>query len=260
MAKKEEKLSVAAPVQDKTVEQKLIDLRTLQEAYTKIDQIQTLRGDLPLEVRDLEDEIAGMQTRQQRFEVEVKEGNQAVASEKAKIAHFQSLIERYKGQQEQVRNNREYDNLSKEIEFCELEIQLSEKKINEGNARQTERKKNLTAIKTAIVERNQDLEAKRAELEQAKEETRVEEEQIYAEIKALEPQIEERLLRAFHRIRKGARNGLAVVSVERDACAGCFNKIPPQRQLDVRLHKKVIVCEYCGRIMIDPMLGQELED
>lgn len=240
---------------EKTIEQKLIDLRDLQNVYTKIDHLKTLRGELPLEVQDLEDEIAGMETRKANLEEEIKRGNQLTAGEKAKITNAQTLIERYKEQLDQVKNNREYDNLSKEIEFQGLEIELSQKKIGEITQDQTIRKERILTLTESISERGKDLEIKQAELNQIKQETKQEEATLRQQAKELESEIEERLLKAFHRIREGARNGMAVVTVDRDACGGCFNKIPPQRQLDIKLHKKVLVCEYCGRIMVDPELG-----
>lgn len=243
-------------VAEKTVEQKLIELRDLQDAYSAIDRIKTLRGELPLEVQDLEDEIAGMETRQKNLEEEVKRNSHIVAAEKAKIANAEGLIAKYQEQLNEVKNNREYDNLTKEIEFQGLEIELSKKNIGNINQEQTIRKERITALKTNIDERNKDLEVKRQELDQIKSETKAEEEGYRLRVQELEGQVEDRLLRAFHRIREGSRNGLAVVNVDRDACGGCFNKIPPQRQLDIKLHKKVLVCEYCGRIIVDSELGQ----
>lgn len=252
MAKKK-----ATEVVEKTVEQKLIELRDLQDAYSEIDRIKTLRGELPLEVQDLEDEIAGMETRQKNLEDEVKRNNQISAGEKAKIANAEGLIAKYQEQLNEVKNNREYDNLSKEIEFQGLEIELSKKNIANIAQEQSARKERIAALKASIEERNKDLEVKREELAQIKSETKAEEEGYRLKVQSLEGEIEERLLRAFHRIREGARNGLAVVGVDRDACGGCFNKIPPQRQLDIKLHKKVLVCEYCGRIIVDPEIGKE---
>lgn len=246
--------------QEKTVEEKLIDLRDLQATYSEIDRIKTLRGELPLEVQDLEDEIAGMQTRQSNLEDEIKRYTQLTSAEKAKITEAEGLIAKYQGQLEQVKNNREYDNLSKELEFQNLEIELSRKRIGEYAEETKARKERIAALKTSIEERGLDLKVKKDELDRIKAETKAEEETLRKHAISVESQIEERLLRAFHRIREGARNGLAVVSVDRDACGGCFNKIPPQRQLDIKLHKKVLVCEYCGRIMIDPELGTPVEE
>ncbi|MDO4707478.1 MAG: C4-type zinc ribbon domain-containing protein [Porphyromonadaceae bacterium] len=244
-----------ADQQEKTIERKLIELRNLQDLYSEVDRIKTLRGELPLEVQDLEDEIEGMQTRLMNFEEEVKKYTQMMGAEKSKIQHAETLIEQYKGQLEQVKNNREYDNLSKEIDFQRLEIELSQKRIREFTIEVEERKERIKTLKANIEDRGIDLNMKRQDLEQIKTETRAEEESLRKRILGVEGQIEERLLKAFHRIREGARNGMAVVSVDRDACGGCFNKIPPQRQLDIKLHKKVLVCEYCGRIMVDPELG-----
>lgn len=244
-------------VVEKSVEQKLLELRQLQDTYSAIDRIKTLRGELPLEVQDLEDEIAGMETRQKNLEDEVKRNNQASAAEKAKITNAETLIAKYQEQLDEVKNNREYDNLTKEIEFQGLEIELSKKHLGEISQEQSARKERIATLKTSIEERRKDLDAKRLELEQIKSETKAEEEGYRLKVQELEKSVEERLLRAFHRIREGARNGLAVVSVDRDACGGCFNKIPAQRQLDIKLRKKVLVCEYCGRIMVDPELGHE---
>ena len=213
-----------------TVEEKLSTLYQLQTMMTEIDKIKTLRGELPLEVQDLEDEIAGLETRLQNYQSEIKDFENAVVEQKHKITESTGLIEKYKAQLDNVRNNREFDNLSKEIEFQGLEIEFSEKKIRE-------------------------FVQKQGELEQIISETKQDEEKLREKAKKLEANIEPRLLTAFKRIRKGARNGLAVVYVQRGACGGCFNKIPPQKQLDIKLRKKVIVCEYCGRIMIDPELA-----
>ena len=182
---------------------------------------------------------------------------QAVSTEKSKIQNAQENIERYKEQLNNVKNNREYDNLSKEIEFQGLEIELSQKRINEGTHDIEHRKERIAQLKETIALRREDLESKQAELSRIKSETKQEEEELRADVIRLEEGIEERLLHAFTRIREGARNGLAVVPIDRDACGGCFNKIPPQRQVDLKLHKKIIVCEYCGRILIDPDLAEE---
>ncbi len=243
--------------QEKPFEQKLIELKQLQDAYSAIDKIKTLRGELPLEVQDLEDEIAGMETRQKNLEDEVKKNSQLAAAEKAKISNAETLIEKYQNQLGDVKNNREYDNLSKEIEFQSLEIELSKKHISEINQEQSVRKERILVLKNSIEERRKDLDVKKKELDQIKGETKAEEEGYRIKVQSLEENIEERLLKAFHRIREGARNGLAVVTVDRDACGGCFNKIPPQRQLDIKLRKKVLVCEYCGRIIVDSDLEQE---
>ncbi len=257
MAKANETQPTQAEGTDKletTVEQKQIALALLQQTLSEIDKIRKLRGELPLEVQDLEDEIAGMETRLANFTTDNKTLSATVTQEKTKASEAKDLIERYKAQLDMVRNNKEYDNLQKEIEFQELEVQLAEKKIKESNTEIQGRKAEIAALKEQIEERKGDLEAKNSELDAIISETKQEEEALYEKSHELEAKIEPRLLHAFKRIRKGARNGLAVVPVDRAACGGCFNKIPPQRQLDVKLHKKIIVCEYCGRIMIDPDL------
>jgi hypothetical protein len=242
---------------DPGVADKLIALSRLQETYTKIDHIKTLRGELPLEVQDLEDELAGMETRLKHLEEDNKRQKQGIATEKARIVDAEEKIQRYKEQLDNVKNNREYDNLAKEIEFQGLEIELSQKRINEGNVDLQQRSERISELKSTIAERRIALEAKQEELARIKNETKQEEEALRAEAINLEEGIEERLLHAFSRIREGARNGLAVVPIDRDACGGCFNKIPPQRQVDLKLHKKIIVCEYCGRILVDPELIEE---
>ncbi len=244
----------AAEPEDQTVEQKLIALGNLQKILYKIDEIKTLRGELPLEVEDLEDEIEGMKTRLANYNAENRGEAQAVVGEKNKIATAKNLIEKYQTQLDNVKNNREYDNLSKEIEYQNLEVELAEKNIREFNEEIEDRKQRIADLEVNMQDRQQALEEKRGELDTIIAETKQDEERLMMDAKKIEATIEPRLLNAFKRIRKGTMNGLAVVPVERDACGGCFNKIPPQRQLDVQLHKKIIVCEYCGRIMVDPAL------
>jgi len=244
-----------------TVEDKLKALYKLQTVVSKIDEIKTLRGELPLEVQDLEDEIVGLNTRLQNIDSEIAELTTTIANKKIEIEESKSKIARYKEQQENVRNNREYDNLSKEIEFQTLEIELSEKRIREATAVKESKTVEQENTLSRLNERKLDLSQKKKELNEIVTETKQEEEKLREEAKEVESVIEERLLTAFKRIRKNARNGLAVVYVQRDACGGCFNKIPPQRQMDIRLRKKVIVCEYCGRILVDPELaGVETAD
>ncbi len=240
---------------DLSVEEKLKTLYQLQTTLSSIDDKRALRGELPLEVQDLEDEIAGLATRIEKMEKEVSEFTNAVSKNKADITEAQASVEKYQKQLDDVKNNREYDTLSKEIEFQTLEIQLCEKKIREANSKVEEKNAELANNIQLIDERKKDLEQKKAELDEIMEETRTEEEVLKQKAKELEVKIEPRLLTSFKRIRKNARNGLGVVYVQRDACGGCFNKIPPQRQLDIKMHKKIIVCEYCGRIMIDPDLA-----
>ena len=240
---------------DLSVEERLKTLYQLQTTLSEIDEKRALRGELPLEVEDLEDEIAGLMTRIEKIQADVDEYQRAVAQKKGEIETAKASVERYKAQLDDVKNNREYDTLSKEIEFQSLEIELCNKKIKEANFKIEERKAELEQNQTLIDDRRQALEMKKSELDEIMEETRAEEEKLKIKVKELELKIEPRLLTSFKRIRKNARNGLGIVYVQRDACGGCFNKIPPQRQLDIKMHKKVIVCEYCGRILIDPELA-----
>ena len=240
---------------DMPVEERLKTLFQLQTTLSGIDEKRALRGELPLEVQDLEDEIEGLTTRIEKINADIAEFEQAVTLKKGEIENAKVSVERYKEQLNDVKNNREYDTLSKEIEYQTLEIELCNKKIREANARIEEKKAELAQNEEVIEDRRQALDQKKGELDEIMEETRAEEEKLKAKVKELEAKIEPRLLTSFKRIRKNARNGLGIVYVQRDACGGCFNKIPPQRQLDIKMHKKVIVCEYCGRILIDPELA-----
>ena len=240
---------------DLSVEEKLKALYQLQTTLSAIDEKRALRGELPLEVQDLEDEIAGLKTRVEKIHSEIDEFNTAVAEKKNDIAEAQDSVERYKKQLDEVRNNREYDTLTKEIEFQSLEIELCNKKIKEALTKVDEKTHEMERTEALIDDRKTALEEKKNELDEIMQETRDEEEKLKEKAKELEAKIEPRLLSSFKRIRKNARNGLGIVYVQRDACGGCFNKIPPQRQLDIKMHKKIIVCEYCGRIMIDPELA-----
>lgn len=240
---------------DLSVEQKMVNLYRLQTMLTEIDKIKTLRGELPLEVQDLEDEVAGLQTRIQNFQLDSKDIDTAIGQQRIKITDSDTLINKYREQLENVRNNREFDSLSKEIEFQGLEVELAEKHIREFTAESKMINDEMVKSKTLLEERQADLKSKKEELDEIVSETKIQEEQLREKAKQLETTIEPRLLAAFKRIRKSARNGLAVVYIQRDACGGCFNKIPPQRQLDIKLRKKTIVCEHCGRIIIDPQLA-----
>ena len=240
---------------DLTVEERLKALYQLQTTLSAIDEKKALRGELPLEVQDLEDEIVGLTTRMEKIQGEIDEFRQAISMKKADIEEAKASIDRYTKQLDDVQNNRQYDTLTKEIEFQSLEIELCNKKIREANMRIEEREGDLQHAKELIDERHQILEEKKSELDEIMNETRAAEEELKEKAKVLEMKIESRLLASFKRIRKNARNGLGIVYVQRDACGGCFNKIPPQRQLDIKMHKKIIVCEYCGRIMIDPELA-----
>lgn len=243
--------------EDATVEQKLQALYQLQTKLSEIDRIKTLRGELPLEVSDLDDEITGLKTRIDKYKADLKNNTNLISTQKQKIEASKDKIERYKEQLDNVRNNKEFDFLSKEIEFETLEIELAEKKIKEytyASKNLTEQIENSNAI---LSEKGTDLEHKKSELDEIIAETKQQEEVLREEVKNIENQIEPRLLTAFKRIRKSARNGLAIVTVQRSACGGCFNKIPPQRQLDIKLSKKIIVCEYCGRIMVSDEIDQQ---
>ena len=238
-------------MQELTVEEKLQNLYELQRIDTEIDKIKTLRGELPLEVQDLEDEIAGLETRIENLKVELGELDKTSSTRKMDIKKAEEAIKKYSEQLDNVRNNREYDALSKEIEFQKLEIELQEKRIREAQKLKAEKEVNLEISNKQYTEKKADLEAKKAELDDIIAETHKDEEALIKKSEELSQNIEERLLTAYRKIRDNARNGLAVVTVDRDACGGCFNKIPPQRQLDIRSRKKIIVCEYCGRILID---------
>ena len=240
---------------DLSVEDKLKTLYQLQTTLSAIDEKRALRGELPLEVEDLEDEIEGLTTRIEKIQNEIDEFQHAIVSKKAEILEAQTSLARYKAQLDEVKNNREYDTLSKEIEFQTLEIELCNKKIREAQNRINEKNLEKSQSTELLEDRQKELELKKSELDDIMAETRAEEERLKLKTIELEAKIEPRLLLSFQRIRKNARNGLGIVYVQRDACGGCFNKIPPQRQLDIKMHKKIIVCEYCGRIMIDPELA-----
>lgn len=241
--------------QDFTVEEKLKSLYQLQLIFSEIDRIKTLRGELPLEVQDLEDEVTGLRTRIANYTSDIEGIKSEENKRRVKIEEAKAMIAKYTEDQNNVRNNREYDLLAKEIEFQSLEVEFCEKKLRQYAAEQKNKQEDITRTEALLDERLKDLEEKRAELEEIISETREEEEKLRDRAKALEASIEPRLLQSFKRIRKNTRNGLGVVYVQRDACGGCFNKIPPQRQLDIKMRKKIIVCEYCGRIMIDPELA-----
>ena len=238
-------------MQELTVEEKLQNLYELQRIDTEIDKIKTLRGELPLEVQDLEDEIAGLETRIENLKVELGELDKTASTRKMDIKKAEEAIIKYSEQLDNVRNNREYDALSKEIEFQKLEIELQEKRIREAQKAKAEKEALMEESKKRYADKVSDLEAKKGELNDIINETHKDEESLQSKSEELAATIDERLLTAYRRIRSNARNGLAVVTVDRDACGGCFNKIPPQRQLDIRSRKKIIVCEYCGRILID---------
>ncbi len=240
-----------------SVEERLRALYSLQLVDSEIDKIKTLRGELPLEVQDLEDEIAGLETRLANLKEEVVNLEKSVTKKNNEISEAQALIEKYEDQQKNVRNNREFDSLSKEIEYQNLEIELFNKKIKEFSVQVEEKKQVIVESETILAERKTDLETKKSELDEIIADTQKEEDGLYKKSEKIGSVIEERLLTAYKRIRSNARNGLAVVPVQRDACGGCFNQIPPQRQLDIKSRKKIIVCEYCGRILVDDEIINE---
>ena len=244
-------INISTEGKEVSVQEKLRMLYELQTVVSEIDKINILRGELPLEVQDLEDEIVGLKTRISNFDDEIKNLSTAISNKKIEIKDSQTKIDKYKEQQENVRNNREFDSLSKEIEFQTLEIELAEKRIREYTTEIKNKTEQVEASTTLLKEREEDLIRKRKELEEITSETEIEEERLKEKVVKIESMIKERLVIAFNRIRKNARNGLSVVTVQRDACGGCFNKIPPQRQLDIASRKKIIVCEYCGRILVD---------
>lgn len=243
--------------QELSVEDRLKSLYQLQKVMSKIDEIKILRGDLPIEIQDLEDEVLGLHTRLERYTTEIKDNEKKIAAGKNAIEEAKLKLDKKAEQQKQVVNNREYEILSKEIENLELDIQIYEKNINDANYEIENKKSELEALSAHIEEKNEDLRLKKTELDQIIVETKKEEEDLRVSAKNLEDGIDNRLLTAFKRIRKNARNGLAVVPIERNACSGCFSKVPPQRQLDIRQRKKIIVCENCGRIIVDHEMTDE---
>lgn len=243
-----------------TVNDRLIALYKLQVIDSKIDELRRLRGDTPLKVKDLEDEVVGLKTRQEKLESEIESFNEQISDKKNIIKSAKEKLKKYSEQQDKVRNNREYEALSKQIEFEELEIQLSEKRIKEYTEEIEKKEETLKDSNSQIEERHGDLEQAKKELESVVVETEKDENELKEFRTKIEETIEKRLLNAYIRIRKGVRNGLAVVAIERESCGGCFNRIPPQRQIDVESHKKIIVCEFCGRILIDDEVVVQVED
>ena len=235
---------------DYSMQEKIMALYELQKIDSQIDEINKVKGELPLEVQDLEDEIAGLNTRIENIGREVEEFNSLTKQRRREIDQAKIQITHYKEQQNNVRNNREYDAITKEIEYQELEIELAEKRLKEYAAGIKNKKAQLEEAEAVAADRGADLAAKKAELESIEAETADQVAELEAKAEKAKVKIDDRLLVAYNRIRRSVRNGLAVVSVKRDACGGCFNRIPPQRQVDVRQGKKFIVCEYCGRILV----------
>jgi predicted nucleic acid-binding Zn-ribbon protein len=255
VAKSETKKS--AVLSDLSSVNKLRLLYELQIIDSNVDNIKTIRGELPLEVQDLEDEIVGFDTRIKNLLQEIKDTENTVLQRKGGVEDAKSLIKKYEEQQKNVRNNREFDSLSKELEFQGLEIELNEKIIKELGIKIKDKKREIEATKALLADKKIALEEKKQELNEITSETANDEKALDSRAEEIRNAIEQRLLTAYNKIRHNARNGLAVVTVKRDACGGCFNKIPPQRQLDIKLSKKVIVCEYCGRILVDADFADE---
>ena len=260
-----QEVKVAEPVAEKqtqetdevleyTIAQKLLSLYNLQQIYSKIDKIRIIRGELPEEIQDLEDAHEGMSTRIANYKEDIDNLQTKIKEQEAKIKEAQALIKRYTEQQDNVRNNREYESLTKEIDYQNLEIQVLEKHKNKFAAEIATKQEEIQTFEAKLAEIAEILESKKNELSVIVAETEKEEAELVEQAEAWKVKIDPRLLSAFERIRKNARNGLAIVQIERDACGGCFSTIPPQRQLDIRLHKKIIVCEACGRIFIDHQL------
>lgn len=261
-ARKGGKKGVTSPEEEKiqvSIEKKLISLYSLQQVDSQIDKIRIIRGELPLEVEDLEDEIAGLETRLSNFKKDIKTLEDSINEKKNGITDSLAMVKKYEEQLMNVRNNREYDSLTKEIEFQGLEIQLAEKRIKEYETGLEAKQEGMNKLDEELKERKADLDVKKGELDDIVKETEKEESDLLKRSEEYAKIIEERLLSAYRRIRKNARNGLAVVMVERDACGGCFNKIPPQHQMEIKMHKKIIVCEYCGRILVDEAIGELVE-
>ena len=236
---------------DIAIEKRLVALYTLQRVDSEIDKIRIIRGELPQSIQDLEDEIAGLQTRIENFTNDINLKESSIKARNAEIEEHNAMIKNYEKQQDNVRNNREYESLNKEIEFQGLEIQLCERKNREDNASIKELNQRIEAANLLLSNRQNELNIKKDELDDIIKETEKDEERLLSKSKEQEQYIDERYLSGYKRIRKAARNGLAVVTIDRDACGGCFSKIPPQRQTEIKMHKKVIVCEHCGRILVD---------
>lgn len=242
---------------EQTVEQKLKALWALQSVHTKIDKIRQVRGELPIEVADLEDDIAGLETRLEKIRVELDDLEDSIVKRKNMIKDAQAAIKKYEGQLNEVKNNREYDAISKEIEIQGLEIQVCEKRIKEAEFEIKNKSESYEKTQGNVDYAKTELEGKQKELETITSETQIEEEALLTKAAAAEEKNEERLLKVYNKLRGSYRNGLAVVSIERDSCSGCHNKIPPQLQSEIRQRKKIIICEHCGRILVDEEISSE---
>jgi predicted nucleic acid-binding Zn-ribbon protein len=242
---------------DEAIERRLVALYTLQLVDSEIDKIKIIRGELPQAIQDLEDELAGLQTRIENFKSSIAEQNDNIAKRNSEIADHKAMMAKYQKQQDNVRNNREFEAINKEIEFQELEIQLCERRNRDANNKIKELEQHIEAAQLLIDGRQKELDSKKEELDGIIEETKKDEVRLLEKSKEMEQYIDDYYLTGYKRIRNQARNGLAVVTIERDACGGCFSKIPPQRQSEIKMHKKVIVCEYCGRILVDDDIAQK---
>lgn len=242
---------------EQTIEQKLRALWQLQTIHTKVDKIRQVRGELPMEVSDLEDDIAGLETRIEKIRGELDDLEDSIVNRRNMIQDSQAAIKKYESQLNEVKNNREYDAISKEIEIQGLDIQVSEKKIREFEFDIKNKTEVYESTQATLETAKQDLEVKKGELETITGETQKEEDELMKQAEVAEKDIEERLLRVYRRLRPSFKNGLAVVSIDRDSCSGCHNKIPPQKQLEIRQRKKIIVCEHCGRVLVDEALAEE---
>ena len=247
MAKKQETKTASL----KSVEEKLKALYQLQLIDSEVDRIRTVRGELPLEIEDLRDSIEAYSKRKEKVVQEIDSENEIKTKNTNQIAESNELIKKYKKQLENIKNNREFVSLTKEIEFQTLEIELSEKKIKNSEANLLHHTEKLNSLNDDLNVRKDELDKKSGELDEIVKETEKEEDALLKKSQKAKKVIDDRLLLAYEKIRGNVKNGLAVVSVKRDACGGCFNKIPPQRQLDIKLHKKIIICEHCGRILVD---------
>lgn len=246
-------------IKDFSVEEKLIAVLTLQKIDSKIDEIKTLKGELPIEVKDLEDEVEGLQTRIQNIDAEIESIEKFVATKSDAKKEAQALIKKYEKQQDNVKNNREFEAINKEIEMQELEVKLNEKHIKDAGFEQKERMAQRTKTGEKIAELEEALKVKKTELEKIIADTEKEEKQLAAKSATAKGKVDERLLGAYERIRSSYKNGLSVVPILRDSCGGCFNVIPPQRQSEIRQRKKIIVCEHCGRIVVDNELNDQIK-
>lgn len=245
---------------EKSIEEKLRDLYSLQQIDSQVDEIQILKGELPMEVSDLEDEMIGLETRVNRLESQLQDLRQDIVRHQNNIKEAEALIIRYEQQMDNVKNNREFDALTKEIELQRLEIQLSQKKINQASKDILAKDETLVAAKERMHSKAAELEAKKVELQQIIEKTEKEETELSKKSDKARKLIEDRLLRAYDKTRKSYRNGLAVVTISRNACGGCFNTIPPQQQLEIAQRKKIIACEHCGRVLVDELIAEPRVD